>query len=139
MPIELVLLEGDSKAQIIPGSEDGSEEESISAAQQEARYIIQRIRDLVDHGGQVYNPKTKSMRPVSYRDIVVLMRSRTWYTTFAEEFKLAGLPLYAETDGGYFESLEVMIMINTLKVIDNPYRYSARFRTACTVYRVNGK
>ncbi len=122
VPIELVLLEGDSKAQIIPGSEDGSEEESISAAQQEARYIIQRIRDLVDHGGQVYNPKTKSMRPVSYRDIVVLMRSRTWYTTFAEEFKLAGLPLYAETDGGYFESLEVMIMINTLKVIDNPYQ-----------------
>ncbi|MEK5079395.1 helicase-exonuclease AddAB subunit AddA [Solibacillus sp. FSL W7-1436] len=122
VPIELVLLEGDSKAQIIPGSEDGSEEESISAAQQEARYIIQRIRDLVDHGGQVYNPKTKSMRAVSYRDIVVLMRSRTWYTTFAEEFKLAGLPLYAETDGGYFESLEVMIMINTLKVIDNPYQ-----------------
>lgn len=122
VPIELVLLEGNSKAQIIPGSEDGSEEESISAAQQEARYIIQRIRDLVDHGGQVYNPKTKSMRPVSYRDIVVLMRSRTWYTTFAEEFKLAGLPLYAETDGGYFESLEVMIMISTLKVIDNPYQ-----------------
>src|SRR5690606_4500505 len=29
VPIELVLLEGDSKAQIIPGSEDGSEEESI--------------------------------------------------------------------------------------------------------------
>ena len=43
------------------------------------------------------------------------MRSRIWYTTFAEEFKLAGLPPYAETDGGYFESLEVMIMINTLK------------------------
>lgn len=122
VPIELVLLEGDSKAQSIPDSEHGAEEESISAAQQEARYIIQRIRDLVDNGGQVYNPKTKSMRSISYRDIVVLMRSRTWYTTFAEEFKLAGLPLYAETDGGYFESLEVMIMINTLKVIDNPYQ-----------------
>ncbi|WP_339215324.1 helicase-exonuclease AddAB subunit AddA [Solibacillus sp. FSL W8-0372] len=122
VPIELVLLEGDSKAQNVPGQDEGAEEESISTAQQEARYIIQRIRDLVDNGGQVYNPKTKSMRSVSYRDIVVLMRSRTWYTTFAEEFKLAGLPLYAETDGGYFESLEVMIMINTLKVIDNPYQ-----------------
>ncbi|MCH7320681.1 helicase-exonuclease AddAB subunit AddA [Solibacillus sp. MA9] len=122
VPIELVLLEGDSKTQIVPGAEDDTEEESISAAQQEARYIIERIRGLVEKGGQVYNPKTKSMRPVNYRDIVVLMRSRSWYTTFAEEFKMAGLPLYAETDGGYFESLEVMIMINTLKVIDNPYQ-----------------
>ncbi|MER1955738.1 MAG: helicase-exonuclease AddAB subunit AddA [Solibacillus sp.] len=122
VPIELVLLEGDSKTQIVPGAEEDTEEESISAAQQEARYIIQRIRGFVENGGQVYNPKTKSMRPVQYKDIVVLMRSRTWYTTFAEEFKRAGLPLYAETDGGYFESLEVMIMLNTLKVIDNPYQ-----------------
>lgn len=123
VPIELVLLEGNSKAQVVPGAEEGTEEEeSISAAQQEARYIIKRIRDLVENGGQVYNPKTKSTRSISYRDIVVLMRSRSWYTTFAEEFKLAGLPLYAETDGGYFESLEVMIMLNTLKVIDNPYQ-----------------
>lgn len=123
VPVELVLLEGDSKAQVVPGAEEGAEEEeSISAAQQEARYIIKRIRDLVDRGGQVYNPKTKSTRQIHYRDIVVLMRSRSWYTTFAEEFKLAGLPLYAETDGGYFESLEVMIMLNTLKVIDNPYQ-----------------
>ena len=122
VPIELVLLEGDSKTQLVPGAEEDTEEESISAAQQEARYIIQRIRGFVENGGQVYNPKTKSMRPVQYKDIVVLMRSRTWYTTFAEEFKRAGLPLYAETDGGYFESLEVMIMLNTLKVIDNPYQ-----------------
>lgn len=122
VPIELVLLEGDSKTQFVPGAEEETEEESISAAQQEARYIIQRIRGFVENGGQVYNPKTKSMRPVQYKDIVVLMRSRTWYTTFAEEFKRAGLPLYAETDGGYFESLEVMIMLNTLKVIDNPYQ-----------------
>lgn len=123
VPVEVVLLEGDSKAQIIQNTEDGpEEEESISAAQQEARYIIRRIKDLVEKSEQVYNPKTKSTRAISYRDIVVLMRSRTWYTTFAEEFKLAGLPLYAETDGGYFESLEVMIMLNTLKVIDNPYQ-----------------
>lgn len=122
VPIELILLEGDSKTQMIQGAEDDTEEESINAVQQEARYIIERIRGFVENGGQVYNPKTKSMRPVQYRDIVVLMRSRSWYTTFAEEFKMAGLPLYAETDGGYFESLEVMIMINTLKVIDNPYQ-----------------
>lgn len=123
VPVELILLEGNSTLQTISYAEDdGDEEEGISAAQQEARYIIQRIQEMVKGEAQVYNPKTKSTRPITYRDIVVLMRSRTWYATFAEEFKMAGLPLYAETDGGYFESLEVMIMLNTLKVIDNPYQ-----------------
>lgn len=129
VPIELVLLEGSgTKAdQDFPKDEGDTEttveeEESIDAAQQEARYIIRRIQDMVESGTPVYNPKTKSSRKVTYRDIVVLMRSRTWYTTFAEEFKQAGLPLYAETNGGYFESIEVMTMLNTLKVIDNPYQ-----------------
>lgn len=122
VPVELVLLEGDAKSQEVETEDGDVAEESISAAQQEARYIISQIEQMVQSGEQVYNPKTKSFRPISYRDIVVLMRSRAWYTTFAEEFKLAGLPLYAETDGGYFESLEVMIMLNTLKVVDNPYQ-----------------
>lgn len=125
VPVELVLLEGSNNkaedAQVELG-ESEEEDESIDAAQQEARYIISRIRQMVENKEQVYNPKTKSMRDISYRDIVVLMRSRTWYTTFAEEFKQAGIPLYAETDGGYFESIEVMTMLNTLKIIDNPYQ-----------------
>jgi ATP-dependent helicase/nuclease subunit A len=137
-PIDIVLLEGDSKTQAT-GGEDGTfaeEEESISAAQQEARYIIKCIQDLMEESktdtgfkvGRKYEKNEAGEliltegRPVQFKDIVVLMRSRSWYTTFAEEFKLAGLPLYAETDGGYFESLEVMIMLNTLKVIDNPYQ-----------------
>ncbi len=128
VPIELVLLESDDASSSTSysleeeSSEIEDEEESIDAAQQEARYIIRRIRDMVESEAPVYNPKTKTTRPIRYQDIVVLMRSRTWYTTFAEEFKQAGLPLYAETDGGYFESIEVMTMINTLKVIDNPYQ-----------------
>jgi ATP-dependent helicase/nuclease subunit A len=126
VPVELVLLEGNGskvEERLDETSLDAEDEdESIDAAQQEARYIISRIRQMVEGKEQVYNPKTKSMRDISYRDIVVLMRSRTWYTTFAEEFKQAGLPLYAETDGGYFESIEVMTMLNTLKIIDNPYQ-----------------
>lgn len=127
VPVELVLLEGEGTGSS-DASEDESktdievEEESIDAAQLEARYIIRRIQEMVESEMPVFNPKTGLTRPVQYQDIVVLMRSRTWYATFVEEFKRAGLPLYAETDGGYFESIEVMTMLNTLKVIDNPYQ-----------------
>ena len=61
-------------------------------------------------------------RPIEYRDIVILMRSMTWSGEIAEEFKLAGIPIYAELSHGYFDALEVMIMLNTLRVIDNPYQ-----------------
>ena len=50
------------------------------------------------------------------------MRSMTWSTDLVEEFKLAGIPLYAESAKGYFDALEVMIMLNVLKVVDNPYQ-----------------
>lgn len=44
------------------------------------------------------------------------MRSMTWSADFAEEFKVAGIPLYAESSKGYFDALEVMIMLNVLKL-----------------------
>ena len=66
--------------------------------------------------------ENKTERPLKYSDIVILMRSMTWSTDLVEEFKAAGIPLYAESSKGYFDSLEVMIMLNVLKVVDNPYQ-----------------
>ena len=101
-------------------------QEEMKKSQQEARYIIQRIREMMDAGATVYDTKQKDpgkrMRPMRYSDIVILMRSMTWSNDIIEEFKAANIPLYAESSKGYFEALEVMIMINLLKVIDNPYQ-----------------
>lgn len=77
---------------------------------------------MMEDGTTVYDTKTKTERPLKYSDIVILMRSMTWSTDLVEEFKLAGIPLYAESSKGYFDALEVMIMLNVLKVVDNPYQ-----------------
>ena len=37
-----------------------------------------------------------------------------------EEFKHAGIPVYANLSTGYFEATEVAVMMSLLKVIDNP-------------------
>ena len=50
------------------------------------------------------------------------MRSMTWSAEVTEQFKEAGIPLYAELSKGYFEAIEVLIMLHTLRTIDNPYQ-----------------
>ena len=96
--------------------------ESLKSSQAEARFMIKQIRQLLASGTEVTDAFSDQRRPIEYRDIVILMRSMTWSGEIAEEFKLAGIPIYAELSHGYFDALEVMIMLNTLRVIDNPYQ-----------------
>ncbi|MFJ8090418.1 helicase-exonuclease AddAB subunit AddA [Lysinibacillus sp. NPDC095746] len=126
VPVELVIMHPpeeevlDEEAEDI--ASDASELEELKKSQYEARFIIERIRQMMEDGTTVFDTKTKTERPLKYSDIVILMRSMTWSTDLVEEFKLAGIPLYAESAKGYFDALEVMIMLNVLKVVDNPYQ-----------------
>ncbi|HSI67134.1 MAG TPA: helicase-exonuclease AddAB subunit AddA [Planococcus sp. (in: firmicutes)] len=114
IPIELALIHE-------PETEEEADAD-LAKSQWEARYTARKIKELMDRETFVHDPWTGQKRPLEYRDIVVLMRSMTWSGDFADEFKMAGIPLYAELSGGFFEALEVMIMLNTLRVIDNPYQ-----------------
>lgn len=121
MPLELAILHTTEKEEAETDEEIIAEEE-LKKSQQEARYIIQQIQFLMHSNMTVYDPWKKEERPIEYRDFVILMRSMTWSADLVEEFKAAGIPLYAEISNGYFEALEVMVMLNTLKIIDNPYQ-----------------
>lgn len=129
VPVELAIIYEEQTDTSTDNEEEDIDliiQEEMKKSQQEARYIIQRIREMMDAGATVYDTKQKDpgkrMRPMRYSDIVILMRSMTWSNDIIEEFKAANIPLYAESSKGYFEALEVMIMINLLKVIDNPYQ-----------------
>lgn len=100
-----------------------SEDElSLRAAQVEARAIIRKIKEWMANGAEVTEAFGGKKRPLEYRDIVILLRSMTWSGEIAEQLKQAGIPVYVELSEGYFEAIEVMVMLNTLKVIDNPYQ-----------------
>ncbi len=128
-PVELLLIDrGEGSS-----SETESAEESETAAtefdaddleqsQLEARLMAKHIKDMVEERRGVYNPKTKTSKPVNYRDIVILLRSMTWAPQIMEEFKQQGIPIYANLSTGYFQATEVAIMLALLKVIDNPYQ-----------------
>ena len=125
IPVELVILHP-------PQEEETPEElEELSNEATELEELKITIRGTIYYRSYTSNDgrwnnriryENKTERPLKYSDIVILMRSMTWSTDLVEEFKLAGIPLYAESSKGYFDSLEVMIMLNVLKVVDNPYQ-----------------
>ena len=128
LPIELAVIYDEDSVEELDEEVDSVSlnEEEILKSQAEARFIIKRIRELIDGGATVYDAKQKDpakrVRPMQYSDIVILMRSMTWSNDLVEEFKAAGIPLYADSSKGYFEALEVMVMLNVLKIVDNPYQ-----------------
>lgn len=94
----------------------------LEQAQIEARLMAGQIKQYILEKKPVYNPKTNSFRPVTYRDFVILLRSMTWAPQIIEEFKHQGIPIYANLSTGYFEATEVAIMMSLLRVIDNPHQ-----------------
>ncbi|PKM42659.1 MAG: helicase-exonuclease AddAB subunit AddA [Firmicutes bacterium HGW-Firmicutes-8] len=100
----------------------------LDAIQREARLTAGRIKEMVNGNSVqpgpeffVYDRQDANYRPVRYRDIVVLLRAaRNTADTFLEEFRLAGIPAYADLGTGYFEAIEIETMMSLLKIIDNP-------------------
>lgn len=125
-PIELVLIDQQAAVTNHEAEEEDSAEADeldpaeLEASQLEARVMAAKVKELISSGTPVYNPKTKSERPLMYRDVVILLRSMTWAPQIMEEFKQQGIPIYANLSTGYFEATEVAIMLSLLRVIDNP-------------------
>ncbi|MCA0987742.1 helicase-exonuclease AddAB subunit AddA [Guptibacillus algicola] len=102
-------------------------EEDVEKVQLEARLMASRIKTMMGKGEQerakVYDRKEDRMRPVEYRDMVVLLRATASSApVILEELKQAGIPSYSDLATGYFEATEVAIMMSLLNVIDNPYQ-----------------
>lgn len=104
-------------------NEDG---ESTSLAEEaadqelEARMIGKRILEMVGRE-QVLDKETGTYRPVRFRDCVILLRTMTgWSEVFVQVLKDMGIPAYATSRTGYFQTVEVMTLLNYLHICDNP-------------------
>ncbi|MCR5791812.1 MAG: helicase-exonuclease AddAB subunit AddA [Lachnospiraceae bacterium] len=85
----------------------------------EARLVSQKIRELIESKFQV--PEDETTRDITYRDIVIILRSPTgWTDIFVQELTAAGIPAIANVSGGFFAAKEIQIMLNLLLAIDNP-------------------
>ena len=131
--IELHILDksGTLNSEEVEISEDnddevkGEEEEDIDAINLEARIVSKRIHELLNGKDgkkfKVLDKSTSEYRDVKYSDIVILLRAtKNWSEVFLDELGVEGIPVYADTGSGYFESIEIRTIMSLLKIIDNP-------------------
>ncbi|MHA6251666.1 helicase-exonuclease AddAB subunit AddA [Oceanobacillus sp. CAU 1775] len=122
---ELIIIDREKAEEHLPEDEEMESFEDLEKAQVEARAYAEKIKQWIGKkdgkdGLTVIDKETGRQRPTQYRDIVILMRSMTWAPTIVDELKKQGIPVYAEVAVGYFEAIEIKIMMSFLKIIDNP-------------------
>ena len=123
---EVLVIDSDRKkdeqymGEPAEGDEAGKEElKELSERELEARAIAGRIRELLKEH-QVVDKGTGAFRPVRYSDIVILTRSvKGFADIFTEVLNREGIPTYAGTREGYFETQEIGVLLDYLRVLDN--------------------
>lgn len=104
------------------GRESSEEKEEQNRIELEARLVADRIRKLCDSENPlpIWDEDLQSYRPCRYRDIVILLRTvKGWSEVFSRVLSDTGIPVYAESGRGYFDSVEVRNLLCMLAVIDN--------------------
>lgn len=95
-------------------------EEELSAKQMEAFGIAKRIKEL-RLTYQVTDKVTGELRPASYKDMVVLLRTNSgWDDVFKKVLEEEGIPTYISSRTGYFAAGEIQQVMQFLRVLDNP-------------------
>ena len=91
----------------------------LSAGEMEAAAIALRIKELMETQ-MVADKQTGKLRPVQYRDIVILTRSMKGFAdVFAEVLGKHGIPVYAGAREGYFDAREIGLLLEYLRVMNN--------------------
>ncbi len=95
------------------------EREEASGDQTEPRYVAALIRRMVENGYPVEDHG--KLRPCRYRDFCVLLRAKKGKTErYLQALREEKINCYAESTTGYFDSEEISIVLNLLRVLDNP-------------------
>ncbi len=113
-PIELNLI--DYKE---PEGEDIDETiREMKKVEIEALVAAQKIKKYV--GTELFDCKNERKRPMTYKDMVILLRTvKEWMNIYYEILLQEDIPVYMDAGEGYFETIEVSIFLNLIALIDN--------------------
>lgn len=87
----------------------------------EARYTAARIKKLLSDKFPV-KAEDGGTRPCRCGDICILLRSMTHAEQYRKELAAFGIPVDSGSGSSYLASEEITLILNFLKVIDNPLR-----------------
>ena len=95
------------------------EGDSLESKELEARAVAARIKEL-KAGMVIFDKESGTCRSVAYRDIVILLRSlKGWTDIFSNVLNEEGIPTFCGTKEGYFQTREISLLLDYLKILDN--------------------
>lgn len=100
---------------------DKSDEDNVNRL--EAKYIAKKINEIINSDFRVKDRINNETiyRKAMPKDFCVLMRSESKYAPiYVETLIRYGIPAYSDKSYSFLESYEVMVILNLLKIIDNP-------------------
>ncbi len=86
----------------------------------EALYVAEQISKMIKEKYPVCNKDGVSVRPCEMRDFCILIRNKKKAIEYVQALEKHGISAYAEETAGYLKSREVSVLLNFLRVIDNP-------------------
>lgn len=115
---------GDSQDAVGMGATEEAEREELKAFQLEAQHIANRLKELKAQNYLVFDKslvdRNNGYRPVQWRDMVILLRATKGKAEVVQDvFRANDIPVFAATEGGYFQTTEIQVVTALLSVIDN--------------------
>ena len=100
--------------------------EDIGKMELEASIVARRIEKLLGRDGstpyQVVDEETGELRNASLKDMVILFRApSSFQQIFLEVLMSHNIPVKVQNENGYFDTVEIRMILSLLKVIDNPH------------------
>ncbi len=101
--------------------ENLDELEHLENIEIEAKYVANKIKKLIDSKYQVYDRKKEIFRDITYKDIAILLRStKDKASIYEQELIKLDMPVFADSNQEYLDSIEIQTIMSLLKIIDNP-------------------
>ncbi len=84
--------------------------------------VATKIKELIQNGFEIYDKDDKDMRPLEYKDIVLLTPTKNNNLEIQEIFQEVDIPSAINETKNFFQTTEVTIMMSLLRIIDNPFQ-----------------
>ena len=95
--------------------------QELKEAELEALAVCRLIEQNL--GRPYFDSKEQKVKNLRYRDMVILMRAVANYAgIYNEIMRNCGIPLFVDDNDGYFDTMEINVFLNLLRVIDNRYQ-----------------
>ncbi len=102
----------------------GEKESDKTKEEVQSAIVCAKIKELLsDPEFEIFDKEDKCFRRPIYSDICILMRSpSTTIQTLKQVMEEEDIPYEADISSGFFDAVEVRVMMSFLEIIDNPYQ-----------------